>query len=153
MTRTRLTPLLILVPSLGVVGTALLSQYVGGLQPCELCELQRLPYYAVIALAILALWRPRLIPGFGLLAGLIFLVSAGLAFYHLGVEQHWFPGPSACTASGTAASIAELRAQILASRSVRCDEPQWALFGISLAGWNVLASLLLAGAAFSRRRA
>ncbi|MEI9987755.1 MAG: disulfide bond formation protein B [Aliidongia sp.] len=26
---------------------------------------------------------------------------------------------------------------------VRCDEPQWELFGVSLAGWNLVASILL----------
>ncbi len=31
----------------------------------------------------------------------------------------------------------------MAQQPVRCDEPQWALFGVSLAGWNLLASAAL----------
>jgi disulfide bond formation protein DsbB len=41
MTDARLAPLVILVASAAVVGGALLLQYVGGLQPCELCLYQR----------------------------------------------------------------------------------------------------------------
>lgn len=40
-----------------------------------------------------------------------------------------------------ARTIEELRAQILAAPVVRCDEVPWSLFAISMAGYNVLASL------------
>jgi disulfide bond formation protein DsbB len=76
------------------------------------------------------------------IAALAFLAGAGLAFYHVGVEQHWFAGPSACTGAATAADTVEaLKARILGQMPVRCDEPAWSLWGISLAGWNLLASL------------
>src|SRR6266851_2198929 len=75
---------------------------------------------------------------------LLILIAAGLAFYHVGVEQHWFAGPDACTgASAATGSIEEFRARLMAQQPVRCDEPQWALFGVSLAGWNLLASAAL----------
>jgi disulfide bond formation protein DsbB len=48
-----------------------------------------------------------------------------------------------------------LKARILGQMPVRCDEPAWSLWGISLAGWNLLASLVMGGiclAAFSRLR-
>ena len=41
------------VASLLIVGGALLFQYVGGLQPCELCLYQRWPYYTVAGFAFL----------------------------------------------------------------------------------------------------
>jgi len=86
----------------------------------------------------------------------VFAVSGVLAFYHVGVERHWFAGPSACTGAATAADTVEaLKAHILGQMPVRCDEPAWSLWGISLAGWNLLASLVMGGsclAAFSRLR-
>ncbi|HKW54135.1 MAG TPA: disulfide bond formation protein B [Stellaceae bacterium] len=139
-------PLVILVASVALVGGALLFQYVGGLQPCELCLYQRWPYYAMIVLSALALAAGRLglsaaVTG---VAALAFLVGAGLAFYHVGVEQHWFAGPGACTGtSAGSGSIEDFRKQLMAQQPVRCDEPQWTLFGVSLAGWNLLASLAL----------
>ena len=146
MDRSRAVPLVILVASAALVGGALLFQYVGGLQPCELCLYQRWPYYAMIVLSALALaaGRPGLSAWVTSIAALAFLAGAGLAFYHVGVEQHWFAGPDACTgASAAGGSIEDFRKQLMAQQPVRCDEPQWALFGVSLAGWNLLASLAL----------
>jgi disulfide bond formation protein DsbB len=138
----------VLVASVLALGAALGSQYWGGLAPCELCLVERWPWRAAIAIALIA-WlvggrAPLSIPA--VLLAIVFLISSGIAFYHVGVEQHWFAGPSACTASGGAAtSIDELRAQLLGKQPVMCDEVQWSLFGISLAGWNLLASLAVGG--------
>lgn len=147
----------VLAAGIVVLGAALASQYWGGLDPCELCLAERWPWWAAIAIAAAAwLAGARLaLPAVAILLALVFLVGAGLGFYHVGVEQHWFPGPSACTASGPAATdIAALRAQLLGKQPVMCDQVQWSLFGISLAGWNVLASLAMAGfcGAAARRR-
>ena len=138
---------IVLAAGLLVLGAALLSQYWGGLYPCELCLLERWPWRAAIAISAVAwLAGERLArPVPPILLATVFAVSAVIAFYHVGVEQHWFAGPSACTASGTeAGSVDALRAQLLGRQPVMCDEVQWSLFGISLAGWNLLASLALA---------
>jgi disulfide bond formation protein DsbB len=143
---------LVLVASAAIVGGALLSQYVGGLQPCELCLYQRWPYYAAIVATVVALLSggERAMRAVIVLCALLFAASTALAFYHVGVEQHWFTGPSACTGSVTGAtSIEALKAQLLARQPVSCDTPSWRLFGVSLAGWNVLASLLLTAACAS----
>jgi len=155
MAAARRLPLLLLLASAAVVGGALLFQYVGGVQPCELCLYQRWPYYGVIAATLLALIagdRRVSLAILGLTA-LAFLADAALAFYHVGVEQHWFAGPSACTGAPiTGGNIADLKAQLLARPPVRCDEVAWSLVGVSLAGWNLLASLGLAAAAAAGMR-
>ena len=144
LTSPRIRIVLLLAASVAIVGGALLSQYVGGLQPCELCLYQRWPYYGVVAVtlaATLAGSRP-LTSAVMALAALAFLIGAGLAFYHVGVEQHWFAGPTACTDGGAAGdSLEDFRRRLLAQQPVACDQPQWTLFGVSLAGWNLLASL------------
>ena len=129
-----------------VIGGALLFQHVGGLEPCELCLLERWPYYIgcpVLGVAIFARTRSLLVSIFSI-GSLLFLGSVGLALYHVGVEQHWVAGPTACTSTPTAAiSIEALRIQLMQTEMVRCDDVQWSLFGISLAGWNAIASLFL----------
>src|SRR5689334_25339262 len=99
MTTARPVLLVVLAASIAVAGGALLFQYVGGLQPCELCLYERWPYYAMIVLSALALAarRPAASAWVTGIAALAFLAGAGLAFYHVGVEQHWFDGPTACT--------------------------------------------------------
>jgi disulfide bond formation protein DsbB len=121
----------------------------GGLFPCELCLAQRWPWYVAlgISVVVLVIRRPAIGSQLPLVIGAIMIVSAGLAFYHVGVENHFLPGPSACTAtqSGRGLTTEELMRQIMAAPVVRCDTIQWSLFGISLAGWNVLASLGVLG--------
>jgi len=146
MRRESLAPLLILLASVVLVGGALLFQYVGGLQPCELCLYQRWPYYAAIVLSLLALLAGRrgITVAVVALCGVLFLADAGLAFYHVGVEQHWFVGPTACTGGVSAGGdLADFKARLMARQPVNCDEPQWSLFGVTLAGWNLLASIAL----------
>jgi disulfide bond formation protein DsbB len=147
----------VLAASALVLGTALLSQYWGGLSPCELCLLQRWPWRAAIALSLIALALGPRCPAVALavVLALVFLASAGLAVYHVGVEQHWFIGPTACTAAKTGAkTVEELGQQLLGQQAVLCDQVQWSLFGISLAGWNLVASAALAvGCAIAATRA
>src|SRR4051794_22346606 len=136
----------VLAASAAVLGAALYSQYFGGLAPCELCLLQRWPWAVAITISIVALFvgQDRSLRGVALVLGVVFLASIDFAFYHVGVEQHWFAGPSACTASAAPTTLAEMRQQILNAQIVRCDEPQWSLIGVSLAGWNLLASVVMA---------
>ena len=156
----RLVFTLLLGASTAILGSAFASQYFGGLEPCVLCLYQRVPYGAVIVLSGLGLGLSGLAPspkgviaGIGGLCAVAFLVNAGIATFHVGVEQHWWQGTEACGAVGTMArTIEELRAQILAAPVVRCDVVPWSLFGISMAGYNVLASLglFVAGAIAAR---
>jgi disulfide bond formation protein DsbB len=141
-------PVFVLVASAAVLGGAFLSQYWGRLAPCELCLLQRWPWAAAIAISLIAIvtGRRASLPWVALLLTAVFAVGSALAFYHVGVEKHWFAGPTACTGAVNAADTVEaLKARILGQMPVRCDEPAWMLWGVSLAGWNLVASLLMGG--------
>lgn len=137
--------------SLAALCVAWLAQYGFGLAPCHLCYLQRDAYWAAIALSILAIvlgprspyrrWAVALI-------GLAFLTGAGLALYHVGVEQKWWVGSEACIGGIAGLSGADLEAAIMNAPVTRCDEAAFELFGISMAGYNGLLSLALATFAF-----
>lgn len=141
----------------------------GHLAPCELCLKQRDVYWLALALGAAGyvlsrtLRRPLIAPTESALLALVFLLSAGIAAYHAGVEWKWWPGPQVCTGGAKvgAAALADLLsgARIVAPR---CDEAAWRWLGLSMAGWNVLISLGLAatsalaaslGIAEARRRA
>lgn len=142
-----------LLISLAALGSAALLagafafQYLGGLAPCHLCLLQRYPHGAAVAAGVLALLIPagligRLLPWAGALAA---LATAGLGAYHTGVERHWWEGPSTCTSGSiTGLDPKDLLAQIQAAPVVQCDQVAWEMLGISMASWNMLASLVLA---------
>ena len=137
------SPLILLLASTAILGAALASQYIGGLQPCRLCVYQRLPYVAVILIATAALFLPTGPRAVALaLAGMALLTGTGIAIFHVGVEQHWWQGTAECgSLDPGGASLEDLRAQILAAPTVRCDEVAWSLLGISMAGYNALVSL------------
>ncbi len=149
----RLVPASIVAVSLGALAAALISQYWGGLQPCVLCIYQRYAYLGAAAFGVLGAIagpRPDARRAAIALAGLAFLTGAAIAVFHVGVEQLWWRGTSECHAPvfDPNAAIADLREQLLGTRFVPCDEVQWSLFGISMAGYNVPASLGLALASF-----
>jgi disulfide bond formation protein DsbB len=133
--------LLLAVASGAILLGALSLQYLGGLPPCPLCIWQRWPYVAVIALGI-AGWRrqPRAALG---IAIAVLLGGAGLAAYHVGVEQGWWALPGSCVAGGGAESVEDLR-RLLAEAPPACDQVSFTLAGLSLAGWNLVTSLGLA---------
>ena len=145
---TRMFAGFVLVASAIVLGTALLSEYWGGLAPCELCLVQRWPWAAAIVTSLIVLLVGERAPlsWVALVFAVVFVIGVVLAFYHVGVEQHWFAGPTACTASsGGAMTLEQMKQQILGTAPVLCDRPAWTLFGVSLAGWNLLASLIITG--------
>jgi disulfide bond formation protein DsbB len=125
------------VPAALMAG-ALGTQYIGGLYPCEMCHWQRWPHYAAIALAVLAFAIPALRRPLVAIAALAILISGAIGFFHAGVEYHWWQGITACSQTATGSTMAD----ILKAPIVRCDQAQWTLGGISLAGFNALFSII-----------
>lgn len=143
LTRPRLIALIGLA-SLALIAGAWFFELVIHLRPCKLCLEQRVPHYAAIGLALagLVLARsPRL--QWLVLLGLALLMawSTGLGVYHAGVEWGWFVGPNDCGAAGPAAAgLQDFMKQLQTTRIVACSEAAWRFLGLSLAGWNALAS-------------
>ncbi len=154
-----LSPALIAALSIMLVAAATLAgawffQLVLDILPCPLCLEQRYAYYASVPLAALvalgaAKGAPRrvLLLGLALLA-LAALANAGLGTYHAGVEWGFWKGPTDCTGPvGNLGSAGNLLERLDTVKVVRCDEVQWRFLGLSLAGYNVLISLLMAAIA------
>ena len=145
--------------TVGVIAAATLAgawyfQLVLGLQPCPLCLEQRYAYYlavplaaAIVLAASLHAPRPLLVGGLAILA-LAALANAVLGTYHAGVEWKFWAGPSDCTGPvGNLGSAGSLLDRLDTVKVVMCDEVQWTFLGLSLAGYNVLISLLMAAIA------
>ncbi|MGR3511564.1 MAG: disulfide bond formation protein B [Paracoccaceae bacterium] len=118
-----------------------------GYAPCQMCLWQRWPHAAAIALGGLVLLLGPLAL-LGLAGALAALSTAGIGLFHTGVERGWWEGPASCSGGGDALqglSGDQLLSLDAPSDVVMCDEVAWALFGLSMASWNALASLTLAG--------
>ncbi len=147
----------VIVAAAGALGVAFLAQYVGGLAPCPLCLYQRYPYGVAVALGLLGLLltsRPKAQGPLLALAGLAFLATAGIAAFHVGVEQGWWRGTSSCGGAPDAAQDFEaFKDHILNAPLVTCGDIPWSLFGVSIAGYNFLyaAACAIAAMIVSRR--
>jgi disulfide bond formation protein DsbB len=146
----RQTALVVVLGAAATIGGALVFEHVLGYVPCKLCLMQRNPYYVAMPLGLLAAVLPSRWTQLGLwLLALVFLVSAVLGAYHAGVEWGFFLGPSDCGGgSGAGAgNVGDFLNQLQNTHVVSCTQAAWRFLGLSLAGWNVLISLVLAALA------
>ena len=149
----------------GLLIGAHLFESVGHIAPCDLCLDQREAHWTALALAVIGIvvgfalkWRRAAAATVGACA-LVYLVSAGLAFYHAGVENKYWPGPATCSGGlvdlgdGTLADILNQKPD-----KPSCSEAAWRMLGLSMAGYNLifsagLFSFCLAAAAGAARDA
>ncbi|MEQ1945090.1 disulfide bond formation protein B [Mesorhizobium sp. VNQ89] len=150
------TAILLTVGMAVVVGSALGFEHIGGYIPCKLCLEQRIPYYVGIPVGALAAisaslrWPPVLTRLLLLVVGLLMAWSLFLAVKHSGVEWGWWAGPTDC---GAVAAPADTGGQgVLDAIDTfvppSCDKAALRVLGLSFAGWNAVASLILAAIAF-----
>jgi disulfide bond formation protein DsbB len=146
--------LVVLVIATATLAGAWFFQLVLDIRPCPLCLEQRYAYYLTIPLAVLvAIAAAKDAPRGVVVAGLVVLALAAFANavlggYHAGVEWKFWQGPTDCSGPivdfGKAGGLLQ---QLDSVKVVRCDEVQWRFLGLSLAGYNVLISLLMAAVA------
>jgi disulfide bond formation protein DsbB len=153
-TQTRAAIFLAIVMA-ATVGAALGFQYLGGFIPCKLCLEERIPYYAGVPVMVLAAtsaglrWPPIVTRVLLAIGGALMVWSLYMAVYHSGVEWKWWPGPTDC---GAVASPSTGGKGILDALNTfvppACDEAAGRFLGLSFAGWNAVASLILAAVAW-----
>ena len=129
-------------------------QYLGGLAPCAMCLWQRWPHAAALAIGALGLALPH--AAIAALGALSMGINAGIALLHTGVERGWWTLNLSCTGGSEdlgAMSMADLLNPEIGSGIVMCDEVAWQMFGLSMASWNGIACLALAGLWIAAARA
>jgi disulfide bond formation protein DsbB len=138
----------ILAVSVAVLAIAYAAERWAGIEPCILCLYERVPFGLSAVAAGMAMafklpppWDRLVVQG---CAG-VFALGSVLALYHVGVEWQWWSAPGACSGNiPDAGSLATLRGPGPTPALRPCTEDVWRLLGLSLAGWNVLASAGLA---------
>jgi disulfide bond formation protein DsbB len=146
--------LVVAVIAAATLAGAWFFQLVLDIRPCPLCLEQRYAYYLAVPLGLLVAFaaargapRPLLLLGLAILV-LAALANAWLGGYHAGVEWGVWQGPTDCTGPvGNLGSAGTLLQRLDSVKVIRCDEVQWRFLGLSLAGYNVLISLLMAAIA------
>ena len=152
----RNTALFLTFAMAAVVGGALGFEHIGHYIPCKLCLEQRVPYYIgvpVVALAAVSAtlrWPPVVTRVLLIAGGLLMAWSLFLAIRHSGVEWGWWAGPTDCGAVAGPADPGGKGVLDAIDTFVppSCDKAAARLLGLSFAGWNAVASLILGVVAF-----
>lgn len=149
-TETERVLIIALAASGALLAGAHLFEKFGGLIPCILCLDQREAHWAALGVAaagliVARLFKSRLGAAAAVgAAALVYAVSTGLAFYHTGVEYKFWPGPAMCAGGGGEVDLSSLgRALDGPVDAPSCDDVQWRFLGVSMAGYNLLASAAL----------
>jgi disulfide bond formation protein DsbB len=133
---------------IGLFGVAMIIgvyffEYVVGVLPCEMCYWQRWPHMAAIITGLGGaglyyghLIDRRTVTVFIWLSLAILLVSVGVGVWQAGLEWRWWAGPNTCSGPRFELTTAmNLNAPVQS-----CEDPGWRMFGLSLAGYNVLCT-------------
>ena len=141
--------IMISLGSFGVLAAVFAFEHLMGLAPCPLCLNQRIAFYLAVPLGLLAALSATKKPSLSTISfialTLIFITNSAYGGYHAGIEWGYWPGPASCAGNTfEVTNIEELILSLEKGAPPSCSEAPWRLFGLSLAGYNMLASLGLA---------
>ena len=135
---------IILFISIFILISAYFVEYILGYKPCNLCLIERLPYFFAIIIILLCLTINKFYKIVFILLTITFAVGTILSFYHFGIEQGFFKESLVCTANNEINSLAkEDLIKELQKKVVSCKDVQFTLLGLSLAIINTIISFIL----------
>ena len=135
---------IILFISIFALGSAYFIEYILAYQPCNLCLIERLPYFFAIIIILLCLTINKFYKIVFILLAITFTVGTILSFYHFGIEQGFFKESLVCAANNEINSLAkEDLIKELQKKVVSCKDVQFTLLGLSLAIINTIISFIL----------
>ena len=134
----------ILFISIFALIAAYFVEYILGYKPCNLCLIERLPYFFAIIIVFLYLTINRFEKLIFIFLGLIFASGTILSFYHFGIEQGFFKESLVCVSNNEINILnKEDLLKDFQKTTVSCKDVEFTLFGLSLATINVIISLIL----------
>ena len=138
-----LIKLILLISTIALI-SALFIEYILGHQPCNLCILERIPYFLATIIILLNYKFIQFEKFFILFLTMIFLFGTLLSLYHLGIEQGLIQESLVCDLkSGSNLLSKEEILKQLQEKSVSCKDVTFKMFGLSLTSYNILISILI----------
>lgn len=131
---------------LGLLFAFYVEHYLG-IEPCYLCYVQRYLFIFGIVVSLLGIFTVMRFERIKYLVLFALLLNTGFSFYHVGVEQKWWKGPSSCITSNLALNVDQLSAEdaleqlkkgLEKRKFVPCDQITWRIFDVPATIWNTL---------------
>jgi len=135
---------IILIFSIFALITAYFIQYILGHKPCNLCLIERIPYFAAVIIISLIFIFNKYEKFFSLILGLFFIFGSIISLYHFGIEQGFFSESLVCDLGSNNKTIStqDLLRQ-LEEKAVSCKDVTFKILGFSLATFNTVLSFVL----------
>ena len=135
---------LILLLSIFALFAAYFIQYVLKHQPCNLCLIERIPYFFSIIVISICLFTKKFEKLSLIILSLIFFSASLIAFYHFGIEQGFFKESLVCDLNNPSNELTK-KALLnqLKEMPVSCKDVTFKIFGLSLATFNIFITLIL----------
>ena len=135
---------LILLFSIFALIMAYFIEYVLKHQPCNLCLIERIPYFFSIIVISICLFTGKLEKLSLIILSLIFFSATLIAFYHFGIEQGFIKESLVCDLNSESNNLSkEALLNELKTMSVSCKDVTFKIFGLSLATFNIFISFIL----------
>ena len=135
---------LMLIFSIFAILAAYFIQYVLGHKPCNLCLIERLPYFFSIIIILICLLTQKFEKITLIILSLIFFIAALLSFYHFGIEQGFIKESLFCELNSENKELTkEALLNQLKKMPVSCKNVTFKIFGLSLATFNIFISIIL----------
>jgi len=134
----------ILFISIFALCSAYFIEYILGYKACNLCLIERLPYFFAIIIISLGLFLDRFEKFLFISLCLIFVSATILSFYHFGIEQGFFKESLVCVSNNEIDNLSkEDLLKEFQKTVISCKDVEFTLFGLSLATINVIISFIL----------
>ena len=135
---------IILIFSIFALITAYFIQYILGHKPCNLCLIERIPYFAAVIIISLIFIFNKYEKFFSLILGLFFIFGSIISLYHFGIEQGFFSESLVCDLGSNNKTIStqDLLRQ-LEEKAVSCKDVTFKILGFSLATFNTIISFII----------
>ena len=135
---------LMLIFSIFAILAAYFIQYVLGHKPCNLCLIERLPYFFSIIIILICLLTQKFEKITLIILSLTFFIATLLSSYHFGIEQGFIMESLVCDLNS---SNKELSKEALLNQlkvvPISCKDVTFKIFGLSLATFNIFITLIL----------
>ena len=118
-------------------------QYVLKHQPCNLCLIERIPYFFSIIVISICLFSEKFEKFSLITLSLIFFTASLIAFYHFGIEQGFIKESLVCDLNKDNNNLSkEALLDQLKKMPVNCKDVTFKVFGLSLATLNIFITLI-----------
>ena len=128
--------------SIFAILSAFFMQYVLGHAPCKLCTYQRIPYYIIILVGLIALFFPKIIKITSFLLIFLLLAEFLISNYHT-LSTYEVISYSGCQSAEIPNDIIQLKEALMSDTLiVNCSNANLKYFGIPLSIYNSFFSLM-----------